>query len=110
MTAAPPEKAGSAASLSETSGEFGVAVGVAAMGSLGTAVYRAELPDRLPVEAARESITAAVTAARDLPEVLDLARAAFTTGLNTVAAVGTIIFAALAVATIAVLRRHDTAA
>ncbi|MGP3914492.1 hypothetical protein [Nonomuraea sp. 10N515B] len=39
-----------------------------------------------------------------------LARATFTTGLNTVAAVGTIIFAALAVATIAVLRRHDTAA
>ncbi|RVX47741.1 DHA2 family multidrug resistance protein-like MFS transporter [Nonomuraea polychroma] len=110
MTAAPPEKAGSAASLSETSGEFGVAVGVAAMGSLGTAVYRGELPERLPVEAARESITAAVTAARDLPDVLDLARAAFTTGLNTVAAVGAIIFLGLAAVTIAVLRRHDAAA
>jgi MFS transporter, DHA2 family, multidrug resistance protein len=105
MTAAPPEKAGSAASLSETGGEFGVAVGVAAMGSLGTAVYRGELPDRLPVEAARESITAAVTAAKDLPDVLDLARAAFTTGLNTVAAVSTVVFAGLAVVTIAVLRR-----
>ncbi|WP_246147665.1 MFS transporter [Nonomuraea turkmeniaca] len=110
MTAAPPEKAGSAASLSETSGEFGVAVGVAAMGSLATAVYRGELPDRLPVEAARESITAAVTATRDLPAVLDLARAAFTTGLNTVAAVGAIIFLGLAAVTIAVLRRHDAAA
>jgi DHA2 family multidrug resistance protein-like MFS transporter len=110
MTAAPPAKAGSAASLSETGGEFGVAVGVAAMGSLGTAVYRGELPERLPVEAARESITAAVTVARDLPDVLDLARAAFTTGLNTVAAVGAIIFLGLAAVTIAVLRRHDAAA
>jgi DHA2 family multidrug resistance protein-like MFS transporter len=107
MTAAPPEKAGSAASLAETSGEFGVAVGVAAMGSLGTAVYRSELPDRLPVEAVRESISAAVTAAKDLPDVLDLARAAFTTGLNTVAAVSTVVFLGLAVVTIAVLRRHD---
>ncbi|MGN9838423.1 MFS transporter [Nonomuraea sp. H19] len=110
MTAAPPEKAGSAASLSETSGEFGVAVGVAAMGSLGTAVYRGQLPDHLPVEAARESITAAVTAAKDLPDLLDLARAAFTTGLNTVAAISTIVFVGLAVVTIAVLRRHDAAA
>lgn len=110
MTVAPPEKAGSVASLSETGGEFGVAVGVAAMGSLGTAVYRGELPDRLPVEAARESISAAVTAAKDLPDVLELARAAFTTGLNTVAAVSTVVFVGLAVVTIAVLRRHDATA
>jgi DHA2 family multidrug resistance protein-like MFS transporter len=80
------------------------------MGSLGTAVYRGELPDHLPVEAARESISAAVTAAKDLPDVLELARAAFTTGLNTVAAVSTVVFVGLAVVTIAVLRRHDSTA
>jgi DHA2 family multidrug resistance protein-like MFS transporter len=40
MGAAPPEKAGSAASLSETSGEFGIALGVAVMGSLGSAQWR----------------------------------------------------------------------
>jgi MFS transporter, DHA2 family, multidrug resistance protein len=34
LGSAPPEKAGSAASISETSGEFGVALGVAAFGSL----------------------------------------------------------------------------
>ncbi|SDM82553.1 MFS transporter [Nonomuraea jiangxiensis] len=110
MMAAPPEKAGSAASLTETGGEFGVAVGVAVMGSLGTAVYRGQLPEHLPVEAARESITAAVTAAKDLPDLLDLARAAFTTGLNTVAALSTVVFLALAVVTIVVLRRHDATA
>jgi DHA2 family multidrug resistance protein-like MFS transporter len=107
MTAAPAEKAGSAASLSETGGEFGVAVGVAALGSLGSAVYRGQLPEHLPVEAVRESITAAVTAAKDQPELLDLARAAFTTGLNTVAVVSAITFIGLAALTFAILRRHN---
>ncbi|MFD1540569.1 MFS transporter [Nonomuraea guangzhouensis] len=110
MAATPVEKAGSAAALSETSGEFGVAVGVAVLGSLGTAVYRGRLPDTLPVEGARESITAAVTVAKDLPGVLEIARAAFTTGLNTVAAVGAVVFLVLAAVTIAVLRRHDSPA
>ncbi|MGP4099263.1 MFS transporter [Nonomuraea sp. KM90] len=110
MMAAPPEKAGSAASVTETSGEFGVAVGVAAMGSLGTAVYRGELPEHLPVEAARESITAAVSAAEDLPGLLEVARAAFTTGLNTVAAISALTFLVLAAAAFVILRRHDTAA
>ncbi|GGO69058.1 MFS transporter [Nonomuraea cavernae] len=102
MTAAPPEKAGSAAALSETGGEFGVAVGVAVLGSLGTAVYRATLPETLPSESVRESITAAL----GVPEVLDVARAAFTTGLNAVALTGALIFAGLAVLTVALLRRH----
>ncbi|MGW0194616.1 MFS transporter [Nonomuraea sp. NPDC003201] len=106
MTAAPAEKAGSAASLSETGGEFGVAVGVAALGSLGSAVYRGQLPEHLPVEAVRESITAAVIAAKDQPDLLDLARAAFTTGLNTVAMVSAITFIGLAALTLAILRRH----
>ncbi len=109
MTAAPPERAGSAASLTETSGEFGVAVGVAALGSVGTAVYRGALPEHLPVEAARESITAAATAAKDLPDLLDLARAAFTSGLHAVAAISTVVFLGLAVLTVAVLRRRAAA-
>ncbi len=40
MASTPPEKAGSAASLSETGGEFGVAMGIATLGSLATYVYR----------------------------------------------------------------------
>ncbi|MFI9588985.1 MFS transporter [Nonomuraea sp. NPDC052265] len=109
MTAAPAEKAGSAASLTETSGEFGVALGVAALGSLGTAVYRDRLPEHLPVEAVRESISAAVTAAKDLPGLLDLARAAFTSGLNTVGAVSAVVFAGLAVFALLTLRGHRPA-
>ncbi|NTJ42906.1 MFS transporter [Agrobacterium larrymoorei] len=37
---APPERAGSASAISETSAEFGGALGVALLGSLGTVVYR----------------------------------------------------------------------
>ena len=36
---APPEKAGSAAAISETGGELGVALGIATLGSVATAVY-----------------------------------------------------------------------
>ncbi|MFI6324062.1 MFS transporter [Nonomuraea sp. NPDC050556] len=100
MTAAPAEKAGSAAALSETSGEFGVAVGVAVMGSLGTAVYRGLLPSS--AGAARESVTAGMA----FPDLLDAVRDAFTGGLHVVAGVGGLIFLGLAVLTIAVLRRH----
>ncbi|MFI7126732.1 hypothetical protein ACIBQ1_13640 [Nonomuraea sp. NPDC050153] len=39
----------------------------------------------------------------------DLARAAFTAGLNTVAAISAIIFVGLAALTLAILRRHDPA-
>src|ERR671910_673290 len=45
---APPEQAGAATGISETSGELGGALGIAILGSLGTAVYRSELGDSLP--------------------------------------------------------------
>jgi DHA2 family multidrug resistance protein-like MFS transporter len=107
LASAPPEKAGSAASVSETGGEFGIALGVATLGSLATVVYRAHLivPAGTPagaVQDARQSLTDAALAARQLPgtvgaELLDAARTAFTAGLVTVAGVGTAVFAGLAV-------------
>ncbi|OPG06995.1 MFS transporter [Microbispora sp. GKU 823] len=93
MGSAPPEKAGSAAGIMETSGELGVALGVAIMGSLGAFVYRLRLPDDLPglpggsAGAAREGIAAAVVEAGRLPgqaaaELLAAARSAFDAGLT----------------------------
>jgi DHA2 family multidrug resistance protein-like MFS transporter len=117
LGSAPPEKAGSAASISETSGEFGVALGVAALGSLGIVVYCNQLtgtaPTGVPTEAANaahEGITAAVTAAGQLPgglgtELLDAVRAAFTSGLNAVGGVGALIFVGLAILALTTLRR-----
>ncbi|MFG2043119.1 MFS transporter [Dactylosporangium sp. NPDC048998] len=107
MASAPPEKAGSAASISETSGEFGVAVGVALLGSLGTLVYRTQLdlPAGAP-QAARSSLTAALQVASGVPGLLDAARNAFTSGLNVVGAVGAVIFAALALTAAVTLRQR----
>src|SRR5215470_5305291 len=69
LGSAPPEKAGSAASISETSGEFGVAVGVAVLGSLAAVAYRAHLtiPSATPAgadNAARQGVTQAIIAAQ----------------------------------------------
>ncbi|GAA0971782.1 MFS transporter [Acrocarpospora macrocephala] len=104
---APPRRAGSAASISETGNHLGIALGIAVMGSIGAAVYSARLavPAGVPsgvAEASRESITAAATAAAGLtgglgPELLDAARRAFTAGLNVSAVVGAGLFIALAV-------------
>src|SRR5690606_41675612 len=43
VTSAPPERAGAAAAISETAFELGAALGIALLGSLGAAIYRARL-------------------------------------------------------------------
>ncbi|MFA5899854.1 MAG: MFS transporter, partial [Hyphomicrobium sp.] len=76
MAAAPPERAGSASAISETSFEFGGAFGIAALGSILTAVYRTTMEGTLPLslpaamrEPASETLTAAVEIARTLPKM-----------------------------------------
>ncbi|MFF0449733.1 MFS transporter [Streptomyces sp. NPDC004609] len=112
---APPEKGGSAASLSETSGEFGVSFGLAALGSLGGALYQSGIavPDGLSGDAAdtvRGSIEGALSEADRLPgalgdQVLEAAREAYTGGLNTVAVVCAALAAVTAVLATTALRR-----
>ena len=121
LAAAPPEKAGSAAGVSETSGEFGIAMGVATVGSLGAYVYRDQLADTIPAgtpaqvaEAAQDGIAVALTAAHQLggpvgADLAEAARAAFTSGLNVGGAVGLVGFLTLAVVTLTVLRRGPAA-
>ena len=56
VTSAPPERAGAASALSETAIELGGALGIAALGSLGTLIYRAKMADvvaGLPADVAR---------------------------------------------------------
>ncbi|XVQ15432.1 MFS transporter [Spirillospora sp. CA-255316] len=113
---APPEKAGAASAVSETSGELGIALGVAVLGSAGTAAYRTmlDVPAQTPPEAetaARESVGGAVTAAEGLPsplagQLLDGAREAFMTGLDVAALVSTVLVLALAVLAAALLRHQ----
>ncbi|MGW0182997.1 MFS transporter [Nocardia sp. NPDC003345] len=86
--AAPPERSGSAAALSETVQELGIAVGVALLGSLTAAIYRSgiEVPAGLPVsqtETYTDSLAGAAAVADRIPaDALDHARTVFTGGLN----------------------------
>ncbi|NDL58662.1 MFS transporter [Phytoactinopolyspora mesophila] len=116
IATAPAERAGSAAALPEVSGEFGIAMGVASLGSLGTVVYSSGLSGNLPAavpaemaEMARESLAGATSVAGQLPaelgaEMLDAARKAFTDGLNTTSAVSAGLLVGLAILTMTLLR------
>ncbi|GAA2225131.1 MFS transporter [Streptomyces amakusaensis] len=110
---APPEKAGSAASMSETSNHLGIAMGIAAFGSIGSAVYHSEVavPESLGGEAAKaaeESVAGAVAAADGLSQggaaLLDSAREAFTSGMHMSAIVGGVLFGSLALLAAVALR------
>src|SRR5256886_6622498 len=74
---APVEQAGAASAISETSSELGGALGIAILGSIGIAMYRAVMtdgvPTGVPAEAgavARATLGGAVAGAAALPEGL----------------------------------------
>ena len=71
---APPERAGAASAISETGSEFGGALGVAILGSIGTAVYRRAMAEGVSTDippgfahAARDTLGRAVAVAAQLP-------------------------------------------
>jgi DHA2 family multidrug resistance protein-like MFS transporter len=98
----PPNKAGAASAMSETSAEFGIAMGIAMFGSIGTAVYRDQVPASAPAEV-RDSMASAVNAGD--PTLLDAARDAFTSGLHTVAGIAAVIVFVFAVGGMVALRK-----
>ena len=114
---APAERAGSASAISETGAEFGGALGVAVLGSIGTAIYRAGVIDAVPSEvpvaaanAARDTLGGALAAAQNLPDdlgagLLEAARAAFTQGLQVATGTGAVIALGIALL-VAVRPRH----
>jgi MFS transporter, DHA2 family, multidrug resistance protein len=96
----PPARAGSAAAIAQSSGEFGFALGIAFLGSIGTAVYSGQL-DGYP-DAVRDSLAAATAYAAQLPSstaepLLAAARAAFAGGMRVAALISAVLLAALAV-------------
>jgi DHA2 family multidrug resistance protein-like MFS transporter len=118
--AAPSERAGSAAALSETSLEFGGALGIAVLGSVATALYRgrmAEAAAGLPpeaAEAARSTLGRAVTVAQQAPPdlagpLLDEARDAFAAGIQLNATMAMVGLLALAMMVLIRLRRLPVA-
>jgi DHA2 family multidrug resistance protein-like MFS transporter len=107
--AAPPERAGAASAISETSSEFGGALGIAILGSIGTAIYRTKMNDGIPHQVsqtlgneATETLGGAVTVASRLPrdishQLLDTANEAFVSGMQLNALIGAVIAAALVI-------------
>ncbi len=114
---APPERAGAASGISETSSELGGALGIAILGTLATAVYRAQLDDAIPAgvppgeaEAARDTFAGAVSASERLEEpiageLLAGAHDAFAQGFQLAATVSMAV-AIVAAAVAAVLLRR----
>ena len=101
MSAAPPKRAGAASAISETAYEMGGALGVAVLGSVLTAYYRAHLPevDEVPAEAtraARETLGGAANAADQVggsagAALMDHAQVAFTDGMHLTSAIAVVI-------------------
>jgi MFS transporter, DHA2 family, multidrug resistance protein len=105
----PPAKAGSAAGISQTSNEFGYALGIAVLGSIGTAVYRADMSDAGVSGAAADTLAGAAAAAATLPgeagaQLLAAAQDAYTTQLHVVAIVAAVALTGIAVLLATTLR------
>jgi DHA2 family multidrug resistance protein-like MFS transporter len=117
IAAAPPERAGAASALAETGAEFGGALGLAVLGSLGLAIYRSQLIAGFPsgispeaTKAALETLSGAVTVAPQLPAqlgtaLLDVAHEAFAHALQVNAWIALIGFSGLSLL-IATMLRH----
>lgn len=92
----PPERAGSAASMSETGNYFGGSLGFALLGVVAAVVYRSRM------HGSSDSLAGAVAASRRLPadrgaELLHAAREAFTASLHVIGVIDAAVFAGLAV-------------
>ena len=117
ITSAPPERAGAASAISETSSEFSGALGIAVFGSIGLLFYRTALvssiPPDTPAAIVREAIATlggALAAALTLPEPLgDLllvaAKASFIDALHLTAAVGAGVLLLASLTSAYILRR-----
>ncbi len=118
ISSSPPERAGAASGISETSSELGGALGLAALGTVGAAVYRAEAGDSVPAElpadlaaTAGDTLGGAVEVAAGLPpalaaDLLEPAREAFTQALEVAATVGGVLTIAAALLIVRLLRRN----
>lgn len=118
---APPERAGSAAAISETGQELGAALGIAVLGSIAAAAYRREVAEDLPADlpaaaadTAAATLGGAAAVAQRLPDavagpLLEGARLAFTSGLTLLSLVGAAVMAFGGVVARVALRAIDPA-
>jgi len=117
---APPERAGAASGISETGAELGGALGIAILGSIGVAIYRSGLANRLPAglpadvaAIARDTLGGAVAVAGQLPDqlgaaVMEVSRGAFVQGMQLTSAIASVMALGLAALAVALLRDRPT--
>ena len=117
---APPEEAGAASGISETAVELGGALGIAILGSIGTAIYRTHIAEAVPAAvptdaaaAARDTLGGAVGVAADLPaaagaSLLEVARDAFVQGMHLTSGIAALIAIVIAVVAVVALRNVRT--
>lgn len=116
MATAPPGNAGAAAALNETGSEFGGAMGIAALGSVATAIYQRTFSDTVnnsvpdqARDAAAENFGNATAVAESLPTPLgealhSQAQSAFVDGLTATTATSAGLLLIMAVIAIMTLR------
>lgn len=113
---APAERAGAASGISETSTEFGGALGIAVFGAISSAVYGAGMAGVADADpAATETVTAALAVAARAAEPLattlrDTALAAYTDGVTMAALAGMVLTAVAAALTLHARRTVDRTA
>ncbi|GLW09415.1 MFS transporter [Microtetraspora sp. NBRC 13810] len=103
VSSAPPDKAGSASAVMETSGEFGAGLGIAIFGTIGTAIYSNQIAESMPdgvpaavAETARDSFAGAFAAAGELSaavgdQLIAVGRVAFLNGMNVVHGIAVVV-------------------
>jgi DHA2 family multidrug resistance protein-like MFS transporter len=105
VSAAPASRAGAASAMSETSSELGGALGIAILGSIGAAIYRAGVPADAPARA-HETLAGALRLRGAAAEaVAEAARGAFVHALDVTALVAAV-FLVLAAAAAAAFLHH----
>ncbi|MEV0609911.1 MFS transporter [Polymorphospora rubra] len=102
VSAVPPRKAGSAASISETAYELGVALGIAILGSIVTLVYRRNLtvPNDLPTDtrsAVEDSLASAMNVLEPGSALAHAAQEAFVHAMQTTSVIAGVITALAAI-------------
>ncbi len=116
ITTAPPERAGAASAISETSNELGGSLGIAILGSIGLALYRSQIANSVPsnmpadaIRAAQETLGGALLAAAKLPGDLGttlatISRESFSHSLQVMSIIGFVVVIGLGIVAIVGLR------
>jgi DHA2 family multidrug resistance protein-like MFS transporter len=106
VSAAPASRAGAAAAMSETSSELGGALGLAILGSIGAAIYRAGVPSDAPAGAHETLAGALQLRGPAAAGVAEAARGAFVHALDVTALVAAVLLVLSATVAAAFLRHR----